>query len=104
VDLVHDTGGDATFIRADVSQTEDVAALVQTAVATYSRLDFAHNNAGVAGVLAGIAEYPERVWDRVIATNLKGVWLCLKYELPALRQGGGGAIVRPLSQAWWATA
>src|SRR5713101_7409342 len=72
------SGGAATFVRADVSVAQDAAALVQTAVETYGRLDCAHNNAGISGTGFAPHEYPEDLWDRVMAINLKGVWLCLK--------------------------
>src|SRR5205823_2796780 len=90
-------GGEAHYVRTDVSRAGEVEALVRQALATYGRLDFAHNNAGIGGAFADIPEYPEAAWDQVIAVNLKGVWLCLKYELPALLQSGGGAIVNTAS-------
>lgn len=100
VDRIHDTGGDATFVRTDVADAGEVEALIAQTLATYDRLDYAHNNAGVSGPLGPLtADYPEDAWERVIATNLKGVWLCLKYELPALLQSGGGAIVNTASVA-----
>ena len=99
VALIKAAGGTATFVRADVSQATEVAALVDAAVATYGRLDCAHNNAGIEGLEAPTAEYPEDDWDRVIAINLKGVWLCMKYEIPHMQRQGGGAIVNTASMA-----
>ncbi len=97
---VRGSGGEATFVRADVSDAQDVAALVQTAVQTYGRLDCAHNNAGISSGRGALPhEYAEELWDRVIAINLKGVWLCLKYEIPHLLRQGGGAIVNTASAA-----
>jgi NAD(P)-dependent dehydrogenase (short-subunit alcohol dehydrogenase family) len=96
---IEGAGGEAIFVRADVTRAADVEALVDRAVATYGRLDCAHNNAGIYGALAPIAEYPEEVWDQVIAVNLKGVWLCLKYEVAAMLKQGGGAIVNSASVA-----
>ncbi|HMQ35380.1 MAG TPA: SDR family oxidoreductase [Chloroflexaceae bacterium] len=90
---------DAIFVRADVSQRADVEAMVRAAVDQYGRLDIAHNNAGIAGTQAPLADYPEEVWDQVIAINLKGVWLCMKYELQYMLQHGGGAIVNTSSAA-----
>jgi NAD(P)-dependent dehydrogenase (short-subunit alcohol dehydrogenase family) len=92
-------GGEATFVRADVSVASDVAAMVQTAVDQYGRLDCAHNNAGVSGGGFLPHEYPEDVWDRVIAINLTGVFLCLKHEIPQMLHQGGGAIVNTASGA-----
>ena len=68
-------------------------------VETYGRLDCAHNNAGIEGELAATADCAEANWDRTIAINLKGVWLCMKYEIPQMLQQGGGAIVNTSSAA-----
>ena len=92
-------GGDAFFVHADVSRASDVEAMVKTAVQTFGRLDCAFNNAGIEGMLAPIHEYSEDVWDRVISINLKGVWLCLKYEIAQMLEQGGGAIVNTASTA-----
>ena len=67
--------------------------MVDRAIALYGRLDYAFNNAGIEGALEPTADYPEDVWDRVIDVNLKGVWLCMKYEIPAMIRQGGGVIV-----------
>jgi NAD(P)-dependent dehydrogenase (short-subunit alcohol dehydrogenase family) len=93
------TGGAATFVKTDVARAAEVEALVAAAVATYGRLDCAHNNAGIEGVEAFTADYPEEDWDRVVAINLKGVWLCMKYELPQMQRQGSGAIVNTASIA-----
>ena len=91
-------GGQATFIHADVSRSADVEALVHGAVETYGRLDCAHNNAGVGSpIKAPIHEYPEDDWDRIIAVNLKGVWLCMKREIGQMLKQGGGSIVNTAS-------
>ncbi len=90
---------DVLFVRADVSQRADVEAMVRAAVNQYGRLDIAHNNAGIAGAQAPLADYPEEDWDRVIDVNLKGVWLCMKYELRQMLRQGGGAIVNTSSAA-----
>jgi NAD(P)-dependent dehydrogenase (short-subunit alcohol dehydrogenase family) len=82
-----------------VSKAVEVEALMAQAVSTYGRLDCAHNNAGIEGVEARTADYPEDDWDRVIAINLKGVWLCMKYEIPQMQRQGGGAIVNTASLA-----
>ena len=97
---IKDRGGQGTFIHADVSKTEDVQALVAGVVEAYGRLDCAFNNAGIEGFMEGrLHEYPEDIWDRLIDINLKGVWLCLKYEIPRMLERGGGAIVNTASAA-----
>ena len=92
-------GGEATFTRADVSQRADVEALIRQTVETYGRLDCAHNNAGIEGDMAPTADCTEANWDRTIAINLKGVWLCMKCEIPQMLEQGGGVIVNTSSVA-----
>jgi NAD(P)-dependent dehydrogenase (short-subunit alcohol dehydrogenase family) len=87
-------GGEANFIKTDVAVADDVKRMVDHTIERFGRLDFAVNNAGIEGELSGITEFPEETWDRVIDTNLKGTFLCLKYEARAMLEGGhGGAIV-----------
>ena len=93
-------GGDGMFVHADVSRAADVAALVDAPVAAYGRLDCAYNNAGIEGFMGGrLHEYPEDTWDRLMDINVKGVWLCLKYEIPQMLKQAGGAIVNTASAA-----
>ncbi len=92
-------GGEAVFVKADVSKSGEVAELVHTAVARFGRLDFAHNNAGIEGAQFPTADYPEDAFDKVISINLKGVWLCMKYEIPVMLKQGKGAIVNTSSVA-----
>jgi len=99
VNLVKQAGGEAIFVKTDVAKAAEVEALVARAVQTYGRLDCAHNNAGIEGPGAATVEYAEEMWDRVIAINLKGVWLCMKYEIPQMLKNGGGAIVNTASTA-----
>lgn len=100
IGLVRAAGGDALFVKTDVSQAAEVRALVQKTVAKFGRLDIAFNNAGIEGAWIPIAEQSEDDWDRTIEINLKGVWLCLKYEIQQmLKQAGGGAIVNMASVA-----
>jgi NAD(P)-dependent dehydrogenase (short-subunit alcohol dehydrogenase family) len=105
VHLITEKGGEAIFVKTDVSTAVAVQALISKAVETYGRLDCAHNNAGISGFgIAGdaytlTAEYPEERWHQVIAVNLTGVWLCMKYELQQMRTQGGGAIVNTASVA-----
>ena len=97
VRIIEAAGGTARFVRADVSQAAEVAALVEQAVSTYGRLDCALNNAGIQGDIRQTAECSRENWDRIIATNLTGVWLCMKHEIPHMLSQGGGAIVNTSS-------
>jgi NAD(P)-dependent dehydrogenase (short-subunit alcohol dehydrogenase family) len=91
-------GGEARFIAADVTDPAAVEALMEAALAAYGRLDCAFNNAGISGLGGGLAhEYPLELWDRVLRTNLTGVWLCMRAELPRMLARGGGAIVNTAS-------
>jgi len=86
-------GGEATWIKTDVSQAAQVEALVRAIIATYGRLDYAFNNAGSGGRGGWVAEIQEEDWDQAIDGYLKSVWLCMKYEIPEMLKLGGGAIV-----------
>ena len=97
---IEESGGDSTFIQVDVSQTAEVERMVGAVVNTYGRLDCALNNASVEGPLHVLtADFDEEEWDRVIGINLKGTWLCLKYEIPQMLKQGGGVIVNVSSTA-----
>jgi NADP-dependent 3-hydroxy acid dehydrogenase YdfG len=99
VRLVRANGGDAIFVKADVRQASEVEALVAHATSEFGRLDCAFNNAGVEGTFVPAAEITEDVFDEVLSVNLKGVWLCMKYELQQMLKQGGGAIVNNSSIA-----
>jgi len=96
-DLTHriqERGGQASFVVADVAIAKDVQRAVSQAVDVFGRLDYAVNNAGYEGPLASITDFPEEAWDRVLATNLKGPFLCMQFEARAmLAASRGGAIV-----------
>jgi NAD(P)-dependent dehydrogenase (short-subunit alcohol dehydrogenase family) len=92
-------GGEAIFVRTDVSKAVAVQALISTAVETYGRLYCAHNNAGILGGHAHTAAYAEERWQQVIAVNLIGVWLGMKYEIVQMLLQGGGTIVNAASAA-----
>jgi NAD(P)-dependent dehydrogenase (short-subunit alcohol dehydrogenase family) len=102
---IEDAGGEAISVRCDVSKEDEVRAMVETCVKTYGRLDFAFNNAGVGPdgkriPLYDIVDCPEEIWDQTLDTNLKGVFLCLKYEMrQMIEQGEGGSIVNTSSAA-----
>ena len=91
--LLREHGGEAVFVEADVSRASDAERTVAKAVAAFGRVDCALNAAGIEGARAATAEYSEEDWDRVVGNNLKGVWLCMKYELRQMLRQGGGAIV-----------
>jgi len=98
--IVQDLGAQAIFVKCDVAQWSDVEAAVAKAVQTYGRLDCAFNNAGIEGRGGNTHECTEENWNRVIAIDLTGVWLCMKAEITQLlKQGGGGAIVNTSSGA-----
>lgn len=100
VDLIHGAGGEGVFVQTDVSQASQVLAAVEKTVEVFGGLDYAFNNAGIEGNWVPIVEQTEEEWDQTIDVNLKGTWLCLKYELQQmLKQGRGGAIVNMSSIA-----
>ena len=99
VGMIRAAGGEAFGLQADVSKAAEVEAMVAAVVETYGRLDCAFNNAGIEGALASTADYTEADWAPVIAVNLTGVWLCMKYEVPRMLETGGGAIVNTSSAA-----
>jgi NAD(P)-dependent dehydrogenase (short-subunit alcohol dehydrogenase family) len=102
VELIKDAGGEASFVVCDVSKEHDVRKMVEIAVDRYGRLDYAFNNAGIGPdgkrvPVVDIVDMPEELWDRTIDINLKGVFLCLKYEMRQMMKQGGGAIVNTSS-------
>ena len=93
-----DAGGQAHAVPADVARAADVAAMVRATLDRFGRLDCAVNNAGIAGPMrTPVADVDEAQWDAVMGVNLKGVWLCMKHEIPAMLASGGGAIVNVAS-------
>jgi NAD(P)-dependent dehydrogenase (short-subunit alcohol dehydrogenase family) len=104
VALINQAGGQAMSLTGDVTDSSVVEATVKTVVAAYGRLDCAFNNAGIAGFQVDAsgkktADWSESSFDRMIAVNLKGVWLCMKHELTQMVAQGGGAIVNTASIA-----
>lgn len=98
VKQIRHLGGEASFVKTDVSQPAEIEALIQKTIALYGQLDYAFNNAGTEGVFAPMTQLTEANWDHTINTNLKAVWLCLKYEIAQMiKQGTGGAIVNTSS-------
>jgi NAD(P)-dependent dehydrogenase (short-subunit alcohol dehydrogenase family) len=102
VDSIKSAGGEASFVKCDVSSASDVEAMVNECIRKYGRLDYAFNNAGIGPdgkrvPLALTAECPEDIWDRTLAINLKGVFLCMKYELQQMLKQQYGVIVNTSS-------
>ena len=100
VSQIEQAAGQALFVRADVTKTTDVVAMIECAIQSYGQLDCAFNNAGIEGAVGTpISDYDEDNWDQVIDINLKGVWLCMKYELAQMLKQGCGTIVNTASVA-----
>jgi NAD(P)-dependent dehydrogenase (short-subunit alcohol dehydrogenase family) len=98
VERIKALGGEAHFVQADVSRAADAEAMVKSAVQKFGRLDCAVNNAGISGPrYTPIADVTEAQWDEVMNINVKGVWLCMKHEIPAMLANGGGSIVNVAS-------
>ena len=97
VRLAGELGAKVDFWRVDVSKADEVEAMVSRVVASHGRLDYAYNNAGIEGPTGSLVECSEADFDRVISVNLKGVWLCMKSEIPVMIAAGGGAIVNTSS-------
>jgi NAD(P)-dependent dehydrogenase (short-subunit alcohol dehydrogenase family) len=97
--MIEELGGRALAVGCDVTRSEHVEAALNQAVGAFGRLDVAFNNAGAEQKPSVTADVTEEEWDRILAINLRGVFLCMKYEIPLMLQGGGGAIVNNSSGA-----
>jgi NAD(P)-dependent dehydrogenase (short-subunit alcohol dehydrogenase family) len=97
--MIEELGGRALAVRCDVTRSEDVKAALDRTIETFGRLDVAFNNAGIEQEEAATAELAEEVWDRIIDIDLRGVFLCMKHEIPLMLEQGGGAIVNTSSGA-----
>ncbi|MBI5441076.1 MAG: SDR family oxidoreductase [Deltaproteobacteria bacterium] len=97
--LIREAGGEAIFVETDVAREEDVRRLVAKTVETYGKLDCAFNNAGIHKHFSSSLDFTERDWDQLVDVNLKGIWLCLKHEIPEMLKRGKGAIVNTSSAA-----
>lgn len=95
--LLEDTGVKVLAVVTDVSSSKEVQVLISSVMEKFGRLDFACNNAGIGGPAAPTAEYSEEDWDKVLNINLRGQWLCMKYQIPAMLEKSGGAIVNVAS-------
>ena len=99
LDLIKKSGGEAIFVKCDVSNGKEVKALIQKTITSFGRLDYAFNNAGIEGNSAPVHECSEENWDKTIGINLKGIWLCMKYEIPEMLKHGKGVIINCSSVA-----
>jgi NAD(P)-dependent dehydrogenase (short-subunit alcohol dehydrogenase family) len=99
IDIIENLGCDAIFVKCDVSKSAAVKSLIEKTFATFGQLDFAFNNAGIEGISAPTQDCSEENWDKTIAVNLKGIWLCMKYEIPEMLKKGKGVIVNCSSVA-----
>lgn len=99
LDAIESAGGEAIFVKCDVSKSDNVISMVETTIARFGRLDYAFNNAGIEGVMAPTQDCTEENFDKTIGVNLKGIWLCMKYQIPEMLKQGKGAIVNCASIA-----
>ena len=97
--MIEEAGGRTLAVACDVTRSEDVKAALEETIETFGRLDVAFNNAGVENEVKPMAEVTEEEWDQIVAINLRGVFLCMKYEVPLMLGQGGGAIVNTSSGA-----
>ncbi len=97
VAMIKEIGSEAIFVKTNITQATEVKNLVNQTISTYNRLDYAFNNAGTEGILGPSIEQTEENWNHIIDTNLKGVWLSMKYQIPQMLKNGGGAIVNNAS-------
>lgn len=99
VRLVKEAGSDGILVNTDVSNEDDVKSLVEKIIKTYGRLDYAFNNAGIEEMMTPLIDQTSEIFDQIMNVNVKGVWLCMKYEIPEMIRTGGGAIVNMSSVA-----
>lgn len=99
IEMITAEGGKASFIKTDVSQENEVKALITQIVEKFGKLNCAFNNAGIETTPTPLTKLTERFWDKIVNVNLKGIWLCMKYEIPQMFKQGGGAIVNTSSGA-----
>ncbi|MEQ1888657.1 MAG: SDR family oxidoreductase [Alphaproteobacteria bacterium] len=97
--LINKQGHQGMFVKTDITVETDVKTLIERAINAHGRLDAAYNNAGVEGAQAFTADMPVNEFDKIISANLRGVYLCMKYEIQAMLKSGGGAIVNTASAA-----
>ena len=99
VQSITDAGGEACFVRTDISKSAEVEALINKIIEIYSRLDCAYNNTGILVKMESVVDHTEETWNRTLETNLKGTWLCMKYEIPQMLKQGSGVILNTTATA-----
>ena len=99
VRLIKEAGSDGLFVKTDVANESDVRSLVEKTVRAYGKLDYAFNNAGVEEIMTPFLDQTSEKFDQIMNTNVRGVWLSMKYEIPEMIKNGGGAIVNNSSAA-----
>ena len=99
VEAILEAGGEALFVRCDVTRDDQVRGMLEQTIEAYGRLDYAFNNAGIEIEQGKLAEGSEAEFDAIMGVNVKGVWLCMKHQLPAMLAQGGGVIVNTASVA-----
>lgn len=99
VSQIKQEGGEAVFFRCNVADADEIKSLINKTIELYGRIDFAFNNAGIEGTAASTHDCSKENWDKTLAVNLTGVWLCMKYQIPHMLEQGGGAIVNCASVA-----
>jgi NAD(P)-dependent dehydrogenase (short-subunit alcohol dehydrogenase family) len=92
-EIIRNRGGNAIYVWCNMEEEESIKAAVETVISTFGRLDYAYNNAGIGGEFAKVENYPTEDWDKVMSINLRGVFLCMKYEIPHILKQEKGAIV-----------
>ena len=97
VHFIQKKGGEAFFVKADISKSQEIKRLIEKVIRTYGHFDFAHNNAGVGGSAASVSHCTEENWNYVHDINLKGIWLCMKYEIPHMMKRRQGVIINTSS-------
>lgn len=93
LEAIRTAGGEAKYLRCDVTEEESVEGAIAGTLAAWGRIDAAHNNVGISPDSGFVTECPRAVWDKIFAVNVTGVWLCMKHELKAMQAAGHGAIV-----------
>ena len=97
--MIEEFGGRSLAVRCDVTRSEDIRRVLDATIKTFGRLDFAFNNAGIEYDIKPTADVTEEEWDRIVGVDLRGVFLCMKHEIPLILKQGGGAIVNTSSGA-----
>lgn len=104
VRMIKAAGGEAIFVNADVSKTDDVKRMISTTTGTYGKLDILFSNAGVCGSYAPLTKMAEEQWDKTLSIDLKGVWLGMKYGIPVMLGSGGGVVINMASMSGFTVA